>query len=373
MPSKELYLAAVEFQKAKLWEMLYGSDLFAVRYADGETGYASVMGYEKSHFALALYMGEAGLYSYFRIESLPEDASLSLHRECFLSQTCLSCSFEKSTELTERDRAELRKYGISSGPRLMPLIRKYEPFKYPWYMDDPADEQRLLPALKAGVEIARRLVHDTVQTTMRSAENGISKVKRQLGFDSRTLPVLNVTEEGFTCQTESRPENWPVKSLSPSLANELEIARLKKVIPEPGRIWYCHVMMFPNALEGEPPHFPAFMMLLDTEKGMVRMPVVEQFPEHAEKIMEGFLSYLNEQGKPECVYTQGRLTYYLLKTLAEQIGLALKENDRIPEIEEAEDGFIRYIESRHMGEKAVPPDNRKSKKENERNAGKKDQ
>lgn len=365
MPSKELYLAAVEFQKAKLWEMLYDNDLFAVRYTDGETGYASVMGYEKSHYALALYMGEAGLYSYSQIESLPEDASLSLRRDCFLSQSSLSCSFEKSTELTERDRAELRKYGISSKPRLMPLFRKYEPFKYPWYMDDLTDEQRLLPALKAGAEIARRLSHDTVQTTMRSAENGISKVKRQLGFDSRTLPVLNVTEEGFTWQTESRPENWPVKSLSPSLANELEIARLKKVIPEPGRSWYCHVMMFPSALEGEPPRFPAFMMLLDSGKGMVRMPVAEHFPEQADEVMKGFLNYLNEQGKPECVYAQGRLTYYLLKTLAEQIGLALIENDRIPEIEEAEDGFIRYIESGAVGEKAAPLDGRTSKKENE--------
>jgi hypothetical protein len=241
------------------------------------------------------------------------------------------------------------------------MIRKYEPFKYPWFIDDPVDEKRLLQALKAGVEVARRLVHDSVLATMISPESGIEEAKRQLGFDSGTLPVLTVQKEGFTWQTESKPDNWSMLSLSPSLANELEVARMKKMIPEQGRVWYCHVMMFPIALRGEPPRFPALMILLDTGKGMAKIPIAEQFPEQAKKIMEGFLSYLNEQGKPEYVYAQGRLTYYLLKTLAEQIGLTLVKNERIPEIEQAEDDLIRYIESGGAEEKSVTPGGRNSK------------
>ena len=359
MPSKELYLAAVEFQKAKLWEMLYDTNLFAVRYEDGEIGYASVMGNEKGHFALALYMGEAGLYSFSQIESLPEDASPSLRRDCFMSQECLSCSFEEPTDLTDKDSAELSKYGISSGLQLLPMIRKYEPFKFPWYIANPVDEQRLLLALKAGVEVARRLLHDTVLATMIYSKSGIGKAKQQLGFVSGMLPVLTVAEEGFTWKTESKPENWSLMSLSPSLVSELEVARLKKMIPEPGRVWYCHIMMFPAAINGEPPRFPALMMLMDTGKGMARMPMAELFPEDAKIVMDGFLNYLLEQGKPECVYAQGRLTYYFLKTLAEQIGLALKENERIPEIEQAEDGLIRYVESGGMGGKNATPSRRR--------------
>lgn len=359
MPSKELYLAAVEFQKAKLWEMLYDTNLFAVRYEDGEIGYASVMGNEKGHFALALYMGEAGLYSFSQIESLPEDASPSLRRDCFMSQECLSCSYEEPTDLTDKDSAELSKYGISSGLQLLPMIRKYEPFKFPWYIANPVDEQRLLLALKAGVEVARRLLHDTVLATMIYSKSGIGKAKKQLGFETGTLPVLTVAGDGFTWQTESKPDNWSLMSLSPSLVSELEVARLKKMIPQPGRVWYCHIMMFPVAITGEPPRFPALMMLLDTEKGMAKMPMAEQFPEQAKRVMEGFLSYLNEQGKPECVYAQGRITYYFLKTLAEQIGLALIKSDRIPAIEQAENDFIRYMESGGMEGKTATPGRRK--------------
>ena len=345
MPRKELYLAAEEFQKAKLWETLYDAELFGVRYQDGETGYVSVMGRAKQHFAMALYMDEAGLYSYHRLSSLTEGASASLRRDCFLSQECLSCSFEKDGELMEKDRAEQNLYGLTYTGRA-PLFRKYAPFKYPWYVEDPLDENRLLLALRAGFEVSKRLLNDSVIAAMTDPKGGgLEEVKCRLGFSNKTLPVLKVQDGGFSWTTENLPDEWEIENHVPILQNDLAAARLKKLNPEAGRFWYCHVTMYPGALDGEPPRFPAFMLLLDTEKGIAHMPPVSRYPEQMQEMIGPFLDYVAQQGKPQCVYALGKRTYDLLHSVAEQIGLFLIEKDRIPELEEVEDDLIAYIDA----------------------------
>lgn len=53
--------------------MLFDSDIFAVRFTDGEIGYCCVMEMLGEYISLAVYPGKSGLYSFYRINSLGDE------------------------------------------------------------------------------------------------------------------------------------------------------------------------------------------------------------------------------------------------------------------------------------------------------------
>jgi len=62
---KELYKTAIKFQRMECWNWMWDTDLFGVQNPEnGEIGYCVIMGGAGEHFALAVYLGSEGLYSY---------------------------------------------------------------------------------------------------------------------------------------------------------------------------------------------------------------------------------------------------------------------------------------------------------------------
>lgn len=68
-----LYDKAFAYFNTELYKTLFDSDIFAVRFTDGEIGYCCVMGMLGEYISLAVYPGKSGLYSFYGINSLGDE------------------------------------------------------------------------------------------------------------------------------------------------------------------------------------------------------------------------------------------------------------------------------------------------------------
>ena len=103
MISKKLYELAFEFKKIKLWSKLYDSQVFAIELSGGEIAYCSVMGHNKEHFALAVYIGDKGWNSFLKCASDHDGFTESQYQELLYSQECLQVSFENKEMLSPEE------------------------------------------------------------------------------------------------------------------------------------------------------------------------------------------------------------------------------------------------------------------------------
>ena len=144
----ELYDAALSFKKVKLWNKLHDTDIFAVKLSNGETGYCSVMGSLGEYHALALYIGEKSLLSYYRISNPEPALNDDEHFERIISQDCLHVCFDNKNELRIADLNSIQDYAKRKGmnfrgPNSYPYILRMKPYYAPWYVEDK-NEYKLL-------------------------------------------------------------------------------------------------------------------------------------------------------------------------------------------------------------------------------------
>ena len=155
MDKNVLFDRAFAIRAAKPWERMLDTQLFAVRFSDGELACCSVMGRNGDHLALALYSPTDGMYALDKI--MTEDVRLMpRHRaqEMMMSQDCIQVSFENAQDIPKEDAAPVRAYAKARslalrGQHKFPVFRRYRPACIPWPLDDEAEQQHLLEAMDA--------------------------------------------------------------------------------------------------------------------------------------------------------------------------------------------------------------------------------
>ena len=157
-----LFDAALAYKQAKLWRKLYDSEIFGVRFADGEVGYCCVMGKIGELTALAVYPGQTGLDSMRRLTDDADGADMLDRWERMHGQDCLMLSLETKDRLLPRDREEVADYcrrkGVAlRGPNAYPHFERFRPGRERWYLEDAEDQRRMLDGLEAACEVARAL------------------------------------------------------------------------------------------------------------------------------------------------------------------------------------------------------------------------
>ena len=353
MPKKDLYRLASAFSQTRLWERLCDSELFAVRMPEGETGYVCVMGMLGNHLALAVYPGSAGLDSYRLIGQNSAGSPVSVRREQMMSQNCVMCSFVDREELEEQELAEIRKHGLRfRGRRSHPLFQRFKPRRFPWYVEDPQDEERLRLGLLAGLEVARRLEGPPLH----AADAGAFKA--ELGFSEgppfdREIPLLTPREDGTFAWGRTRlPDPAQPVHASPRLTDELLVAKLKKL--KRSAVWECGVFMYPEpVLEGkadaqglsaEPervPYFPYALMMVDHAYGMVlHMGVTKRLEADVVELVTDFAEGLMRNGRPEEILVQDLRSFELLANVAKQLDIRMTLAKELPFLEEAVDQLL---------------------------------
>lgn len=342
----ETYQAAEQYRKDKLWRRLSSEQIFAVRYADGVTGYCAVLGLIGDSIGLNLYLGETGLHSLQWMFEVGDNLSVlsDVDRGGILRyQDFILCGFVNKSILDETDRYEIAMMKFKAkGKNAYPYFRRFRPRRLPWHIRDEDDEQRLYIALLAAHQVGLRL-----------SEQGAGELGFSDGFhEGKTMPLLTVdanAQGGFAWSTQTLPKYIPDADPSPAIADELRAKRLKGKKAASRSCWMCRQVMLPtpNGDEAETevaPVFPMALFILNRRDRMI-LPILvsDELEGAAEDLIDQLCELMEEEQKPYKLLAYDEETYRLLETAAGQVGVGLerieKEDDLEMMDEEIEDLF----------------------------------
>lgn len=343
----ELYDLAFAFKKAKLWKKLWDSQLFAVSHTDGSIGYCCVMGRAGEHLALAVYPGPEGMHSYRLMSRAREDMTPLEFKETALSQDCVMVSFQNKADLLEEEREALAAYcaerGISlRGQKACPQFERFRPMRHPWFLEDRKDILRLKEALKAALEVSRRL------ETMDAPSLGFTEGPPY----GREIPLLTAQKQQTTWRSLPLPPPLDIVYPSIDIRDDITLARLKKVKQGKDE-WAAGMFMHEEAVTEETtpdgrmvkrpkkaPVFPYLLMMMDNRTGMILgLPMAPEPEEYPKEFGQAVVDLILKQGRPARILVQDDRTQALLRHLCPQIGIQLVRQKSIIKLEEAMSDF----------------------------------
>ena len=351
MATDKMYESAFRYKRTKLWKNMQDTEVFAVRFSDGEIGYCCVMGLLGEHIALAVYVGDEGFQS-FREMAFREELDFSDDDEFSPSvfdanwafrQVCLQCSFENREELDEWDAENVRKYAKAHkiqlrGAHSFPNFSKYMRYRVPCGIGEPEDERRICEALDAASALAELL------ETRRKSDIGLYPIDE----DTETLPLLVPGKDGYTVSSTKVPEPWEEEWREPPETDAESVAELRKLRKK--GVYACEVLRLPGLLEeqgesDEAPYFPALLLCVETKSGyIVSMNPAADYETRPESLRDAFIQALIQSKMcPRAIKARNEEVRVLLSDLCVKTGILLSVDENLPALDDAKEELSRML------------------------------
>jgi len=179
------------------------------------------MGMAGEHNALAVYIGQSRLDSYRAIAGGAGDQVFDMvdddgnvlptfqAHERMMSQDCLQCAFEKKVDMRDQSVRAAQDYAKRNGLRLAgnyPDFVRYRPYRFPWYMHDAIEQGYMAEALRAAIEVAKRIEADVAayqaEIPTFCTRDAREVVRNKIGFSEsapyrKKIPLLIMKDEAF--------------------------------------------------------------------------------------------------------------------------------------------------------------------------------
>lgn len=340
MATERMYELAFQFKRTKLWKQLFDDEIFAVRLSDGEIGYCCVMGQLGEHIALSLHIGQNGLDSYRRL-AFSEPGEAYMNPEIMLTQDCLQCAFENSDMLSEEETNEVLAYAEANGLKLrgknaFPQFVKYRPNCHPWRYDSPQDEVRICDALSAAIALADILKSYTKEDI---------RLPR-MGRETEKIPMLAMENGRIALKYTILPPEAEIMFPAPRLANDVTVARMKKL--KPFGTMECQITLLPTPVQDDEtgaPWYPFILLCADREReAIINVPPVRDYEENAGDLLNSFAeALLKENRRPKTILTEDARSETFLREFCTQLGINLKMESELRLLEGARESLLEDL------------------------------
>jgi hypothetical protein len=251
---RRLYQATIRVKETAPWDWMTETDIFGVRDPEtGEIGFVSIMGMLGEHFAVAVYLGAEGLYSFWGFEQVADSAP----PEALLGIRHLQASFEDRGELSAKDRDVIKELGLKfRGRQEWPLFRSYRPGYLPWYLEAP-EARTLTHALEQAVEVALRFKEDPEMLDPSDEESYLVRVLREVRGNL-------VWEDEVVRVPPVEPEPIPV-------VMDLEALAFVKQLPRGEHTLEMELSVFPAPIQekGARPYLPHMLLTVESHRGLI--------------------------------------------------------------------------------------------------------
>ena len=245
-----LYEIADEILALAPWKNSFEEDLFAIQpKADGPVYFASIMGSQGEHHAIAYYPGMESL-SHFRLSQM-EDIPERMALEAILLNRHLQLTFEPKRNLLPADLEILKSLGKTYRGK-WPAFRSHRPARIPWFPDarEVAEFESLL---------------EQTLVVLRRLDDGEDLL---LPFDEKEFFLRRKNEdwEDSTCRVADLPVQQHI------LKAELPRDALAG-IPRAGlRVeadLFLMITPISDVPPGEAPYLPLMLIMVDSASGFV--------------------------------------------------------------------------------------------------------
>ena len=329
---KDLYQAAIEFQRMACWNWMWDTDLFGVQNPeDGETGYCCIMGGAREHFALAVYLGSEGLYGYLELQSKKNYPTL----EGMLNhQNLLMASFEGKHFLQKEDFQTIKKIGLKlNNSYLWPLFRSYQPGYHPWFLT-AAEAKYLTLCLYQAMEVAIRFKQDPNLLTPSTNNHYLVRVpkKEATGFSWKDLWIepLPLAKNEII-----------LKTLDKELLNQIN----RKHLPHQGT-WEADFFYYPRAVQdkGERPFYPYVLFWVDHHSGFILDHHLTKPDQCILEFQERFYNtIMNMKILPQEILVKKEETFRLIEPIALELQINLRRVKNLEMLDSAKASMYKFI------------------------------
>ena len=254
---KTLYDACIRFRKAACWQWMTEEEMFGIENPKtGEVGYCLIIGNLGEQLGLIIYTGTDGLQSY---KNIPDHAELSEEDfMLFLSQKCLSITYDNKSELYNEDIQVIEELGITlKGSRQYPVIRNMTPGYVPWFISGDEAEY-LSTAIEQVLDVSLRFTDNT----------DIIRSKRP-----KYLVRMNDTISGSQVWVDEwlLPEPIRPKAVAPVQIDEVGIMRIKSNAEKKKVTWEFTYSLenMPIREQGNRPFYPMMLLIIETQSGLI--------------------------------------------------------------------------------------------------------
>ena len=316
-----LYKIAMEIRQLEPWYDLWSSELIMIELPEHEEPFfCCTMGANADCYAVAVYPGYQGLKSYERLQSGEDDVAL-LSVGC--EQICMICYFGDREEVTPVDREIYNSLGIKfRGRNEWIYFRSQEPGFYPWYLN--TEEADIL---------IRVLKHYT------RAFSYMVKNKLEVDFDEGEILARYYSPEDKIWLNEAvlYPDDYLYKHKSLLISDDLFIRRLLRQKRNNQSLEFdMSFLAVPfRDKKGERPHLSRLIAFADRKSGMpFGIEIVRDGEETVEKIIDMFVSYIEQFGRPTRIYIRNDIARYYVGDLCEKLEIKLIEGEGIPALDE---------------------------------------
>ena len=351
MIPNRLFDLALLYKKTKLWKKLWDTQMFAVRFSDGDIGYCCVMGMLGEYIAIAVYPGQSGLDSLRMLHDEIDEADelAMLERSC--CQDCLSLTFSSKSELYPRDAEDITAYckanGVSlRGKNAYPHFQRYRPGYMPWYLEDEADQRRMSEALEAALEVSDRLTREMTTPDLLGILEGMP-------YD-KDVQLLTKAEDGWHWEAMALPPRVPVEWPPVIIGDDLTRARLERA-PRKGE-WavklFRHFQAATDQEEDEveladltaAPYFPWSIMIVDTKKTLVVQVGLSQSAEdYTQALAKVLADAVSCAGMPRKITVVDDRTQAALSEFCASYDIKLDRRKRCKPLQDALDNMLNHF------------------------------
>ena len=348
MTRDDLYQAAFEYKRTKLWKKLWDNDIFALRLSDGRIGYINVMGRLGEYCALGVNIGEEGVQAMVdcMVES-PEGSSLFGEFEHLLSQRSLHLELCVKDDLDEGEVDEVRAFAKENNIRLsgknsFPRFVRFEPAHVPWKITEESDLNALYEAVRAAIMLSGQMNENSLE------DFGITGVVPE---DTPCQVPLFQAEEGKLVRKGEAP--FPAPSIrhyeTVPVRGDIIPARHKK-IPRKGT-WEAEAVRFIQPFqkeEDEAPYYPLMLLLCASKSGY--LVAVRIHGEIGDNPVEFFEEYTRQWEKlnyrPNAILCRDERTMALLEDVCAKTGVGIKiTQSDMPALDKAQEDMYMHFTS----------------------------
>lgn len=323
-----------KIKKIAPWEYFEEDDIFAVQNtATGELGFVSIMGAIGEHFAIAVYLGEQGLYGFWDLhESLTDE--LSYNKVFEVPQ--LQASFENRNMLQPHEHKLIKNLGLFfQGKNSWPMFRSIHSGYYPWYLDSK-EALFLQYVLEQTIDVITR------------CEDDFSLL---MPGDDDTYFLRKGTEQGGTMvwqdSTLTMIPQMPIKEIAVDMQ---AIGTLKKLVS--GDISLeIDLFMMNEPLQDKKdarPYFPYVLLMIDEDTGdIVNFRLLQPLPsfESMWGSVPAEITNMLAQLKilPLEIFVSSERLYQLLSPVTKNLHISLELVEKLPDIDNVRNKLMDFM------------------------------
>lgn len=337
--NNRLYELGFRFREEKPWENIWDTDIYGLRFSDGEIGYICTMGRTGTFYGIAIYQDiDALRQMYNLIIEFEEEKSIMAGIEESHNQNCIQIALGDELDLEPGEVDFVENYGKTHGydmtiENAFPHFLRLSPGMVPWPKFDKKDEKHMEEALEAVLLMGKMLKEKSIEdfgiVDIRDSDDELMIAEMYEG-KLNLYPQQVDFMDGYT--------DYPGPEI-----DEFTAAKIKKQVLKES--YECEVVMIPEPVlddDYDVPFYPYSIMMVSRETGMAPfVDIVRSYDADYRELLRNVADMFIEHGTcPKELLARDLRTFYFLEDLAEKVGAEISVEPYLPQLDEMEADFL---------------------------------